>query len=93
MERIMSNAPARRIRKPEPIKTRHLVCIHFYNTGTLPEVTIEDPSSDRKYLFEMCRSVISGNCDDNFSKKKPGKLAHAIWLTTVSRLRRLSLSL
>jgi len=50
---------------------------------------IENLSSDHKYLLDMCKAVSSGTCSQSLSNIKPGKMHHARWLTTASRLLRL----
>ena len=51
-----------------------------------------DLSSDQKYLFEMYKAVSIGVCKPSLLSKKPGKMAHSGWLTTVSRALRLYVS-
>ena len=56
---------------------------------TLPTVILEDLSTDRKYLWEMCEAISKGDCSLALSKRNPGGLNHSRWLTTANRLLRL----
>lgn len=54
-----------------------------------PEVNETDLSTDQKYLLEICRTVISGNCGESLAQRDPGKVSHSRWLTLANRLLRL----
>lgn len=47
-----------------------------------------DISTDQKYLWDMCHAISNGYCSVGFSKREPGKLFHARWLTTANRILR-----
>lgn len=55
----------------------------------LPEVNIKELSTDQKYLFNISRAVISGECPPNLAKTNPGNISHARWLTMANRIMRL----
>jgi hypothetical protein len=55
----------------------------------LPDVDANDLSDDQKYLYEMSKAVMSGQCSPDLAERKPGPMAHARWLTTASRTLRL----
>lgn len=55
----------------------------------LPECNESDLSTDQKYLLEICRAVITGNCSEALAHRDPGKVSHSRWLTTANRLLRL----
>lgn len=56
------------------------------------EVDIELLSKDKKYLLGIYRAVSSGTCSDQIATMNPGRMHHARWLTTASRLLRLYVS-
>lgn len=58
----------------------------------LPKMNEEDLSTDQKYLYQICCAIKTGTCCDTLSKKNPGKLGHARWLTTANRILRLYVS-
>lgn len=58
----------------------------------LPEINEEDLSTDQQYLYKICCAIKTGTCSESLSKKNPGKLSHARWLTTANRLLRLYIS-
>ena len=55
----------------------------------LPEVNINELSTDQKYLWEITTAVSSGYCPLDLSKREPGTMNHSRWLTTANRLLRL----
>ena len=55
----------------------------------MPSVDGVDLSTDQKYLHDICNAVRSGRCSDDLSKRGPGKMSHARWLTTANRVLRL----
>nr|CAH7728928.1 unnamed protein product [Callosobruchus chinensis] len=60
--------------------------------GFLPEVNLDDLSTDQQYLYKMCQVVSCGYCQPNLANLQPGKLSHARWLTKANRLLRLYIS-
>lgn len=57
---------------------------------TLPDISnTKDLSTDKMYLFEICKAIDSGHCSQSLSKKNPGKIVHSRWLTMANRLLRL----
>lgn len=52
-------------------------------------VNLNDLSSDQGYLLELCRAIVGENWSVDLANKTPGKMAHARWLTTASRILRL----
>ena len=48
-----------------------------------------DPSTDQMYLYEICWLISSGIVPESLSKRHPGNISHARWLTTANRLLRL----
>ena len=60
--------------------------------GELPELNDVDLSTDQRYLYDMCQAVILGKCSMELSRKDPGAISHARWLTTANRLLRLYVS-
>ena len=71
----------------------HLPTIHFERLdGNLPamtEETVNDLSTDQKYLLEICQAVCSGVCSVSLSRRNPGRIAHSRWLTMANRILRL----
>ncbi|CAH1110778.1 unnamed protein product [Psylliodes chrysocephalus] len=57
--------------------------------GKLSEFDLNDTSTDQVYLYKMCSAIAKGDVPPNLSKRDPGKMAHARWLTTVNRILRL----
>lgn len=53
------------------------------------DICADDLSTDQLYLLHICRAVISGECSQDLAAMKPGKIHHARWLTTASRILRL----
>lgn len=49
-------------------------------------------TSDQKYLLEMAKSIDAGNISEKLSRQKPGKMHKARWITTMSRLLRVYVS-
>ena len=56
------------------------------------ELTIQDLSTDQRYLYEISQSVSSGFCSEELARRNPGKMAHSRWLTTANRVLRLYIS-
>ncbi|CAH1103705.1 unnamed protein product [Psylliodes chrysocephalus] len=57
--------------------------------GEVPEFDLNDTSTDQVYFYEMCSVIAKGDVPPNLSKRYPGKMAHARWLTTANRILRL----
>lgn len=55
----------------------------------LPDSVLQDLSTDQTYLYDMCRAVASGTCDEALSHRNPGKLVMSRWLTLANRVLRL----
>lgn len=55
-------------------------------------IVLTDLSWEQKYLYEMCKSVVSGVCSASLAKRNPGKLVHSRWVTTANRILRLYIS-
>uniref|UniRef100_A0A6P7GJ66 Uncharacterized protein LOC114338834 n=1 Tax=Diabrotica virgifera virgifera TaxID=50390 RepID=A0A6P7GJ66_DIAVI len=55
----------------------------------LPEVDKNSLSTDQRYLYQICCAIKNGFCSEALSKRDPGKINHARWLTTANRLLRL----
>lgn len=59
-------------------------------SAELPELeSTKDLSKDQKYLLEISRAVVTGECSEDLALKNPGPMSHARWLTTANRLLRL----
>ena len=54
----------------------------------LPNMTDVRLSTDQQYLYEMCNAVASGSCSIHLSRREPGKLSHARWLTGANMFQR-----
>ena len=48
--------------------------------------------TDQKYLYDIHQAISEGICDDRLSRRSPGKIGHARWLTTANRILRLYVS-
>ena len=48
--------------------------------------------NDQSYLYQMCKSVIAGECSPKLLQTPPGAISHARWLTTANRVLRLYVS-
>ena len=48
-------------------------------------VDIRDLISDQKYLLDIWNAIKEGECSEDLSRKRPGKLSHTRWLTRMSR--------
>ena len=48
-------------------------------------------STDPQYEYDIVVTVSSGHCSSDFAEQNPGKLSHAIWLTTANCISRLYL--
>lgn len=57
--------------------------------SALPLITATDLSTDQQYLLDICKAVMKGECCDDISRRNPGAMSHARWLTTASRILRL----
>ncbi|KAK4883739.1 hypothetical protein RN001_000010 [Aquatica leii] len=67
--------------------------VHFENLEvTLPDVSVEELSTDQRYLYEICSGISKGIISLSLSKKDPGKMSHARWLTTANGILRLYVS-
>ena len=60
--------------------------------GEMITVDIPDLSADQKYLAEMHEAVRSGHVSNQLSKKDPGNVNLARWLTIANRILRLYIS-
>ena len=58
----------------------------------LPEIDPKILSKDQRYLLEMTKAVMSGNCPDDLAKRNPGTICHSRWLTTANHLLRAYIS-
>lgn len=47
---------------------------------------------DQQYFYNICQAVNSGDCPLELSKRDPGPISHARWLTTANRILRLYIS-
>ncbi|KAL4083484.1 hypothetical protein QTP88_028800 [Uroleucon formosanum] len=54
--------------------------------------TAIDLNTDQKYLFNICVSIINGECFIDLARTNPGKQAHSRWLITANRILRLYIS-
>ena len=52
-------------------------------------MTVDDLSTDQKYLYKIFQAVGTGNCSPELEALCPGKLSNARWLTLANRLLRL----
>lgn len=72
------------------------LCVISFNAieCLLPEILNhkDDLSTDQKYLYDICRAIDSGSCNDSLAKRNPGKIVHSRWLTMANRILRLYLS-
>ncbi|KAF0728912.1 Uncharacterized protein FWK35_00032074 [Aphis craccivora] len=59
----------------------------------LPELLIENMSSDQKYLYRIVSAVITGIFPEDLKNKSPVKMSHARWLTRANRILRLYVSI
>ncbi|KAF0706458.1 Uncharacterized protein FWK35_00034701, partial [Aphis craccivora] len=58
-------------------------------SAELPELLIENLSSDQKYLYRIVSSVITGIFPEDLKNKSPGKMSHARWLTRANIILRI----
>lgn len=58
----------------------------------LPDMSLVSLSTDQQYLYDLCIAISSGNCSMDLSRRHPGALSHARWLTAANRLLRLYVS-
>jgi len=59
------------------------------NLPVLPDSVVQDLSTDQKYLYDICQTLNSGNCDEALLHRNPGKLVMSRWLTLANRVLRL----
>ncbi|XP_047127448.1 uncharacterized protein LOC124808427 [Hydra vulgaris] len=52
----------------------------------LDEEIIKELSSDQKYAYKICQTVISGTLTKDLANQKPGTIVHSRWLNTGSSL-------
>lgn len=45
--------------------------------------------TSQRVVYNICQAIDKGSCDENLSKKNPGKIVHSRWLTTANRILRL----
>ena len=45
--------------------------------------------TDEQYLYDMCQAITRGASSEELSKRDPGSISDARWLTTANRLLRL----
>ena len=69
-----------------------IICDFECIPSKLPEMNPLDLSSDQQYLYQIHQSISTGKISEEFSKKKPGKIAHSRWLTTANHILRLYVS-
>lgn len=62
-------------------------------SAELPELLIENMSSDQKYLYRIVSAVITGIFPEDLKNKSPGKMSHARWLIRANRILRLYVSI
>src|SRR6218665_321324 len=55
----------------------------------LPNVNLQELSTDRKFIWQITNAVSESYCPDDLSKRNPGDLNHSRSLTTAIRLLRL----
>ena len=51
---------------------------------SLPELDVKDLSLDQAYLYKIIKALQSEVFDKTLLREKPGPMAHARWLSTVS---------
>ena len=56
--------------------------------GSLPNISRQDPSTDQRYLCDMCNAISKGVCSEQLPQHDPGALSHLRWLTAANRLLR-----
>ncbi|KAK4883922.1 hypothetical protein RN001_000193 [Aquatica leii] len=59
---------------------------------SLPEIDLNELSTDQQYLYDICNGISKGIISSSLSQREPGKMAHSRWLTTANRLLRLYIS-
>ena len=52
----------------------------------LSEEIVKELSSDQKYAYRICQTVIKGHLTEDLANQKPGTLVHSRWLNTGSSL-------
>jgi hypothetical protein len=60
--------------------------------SNMTDTDFSDISTDQKYLYELTKAVMDGDCSESLSLRDPGKLCHSRWLTTANRILRLYVS-
>ena len=64
-----------------------LVRKHYRVDGELSMIDVQELSSDQKYFYEICNTVINGMvCPQDLSLRNPGATNHSRWLTTGNRI-------
>lgn len=56
------------------------------------EIDREDLSKDQQYLFDIVKTIQTGNCAPDMANRDPGPLSHSRWLTCANRVLRLFIS-
>ena len=51
----------------------------------IPEEVLQELSTDQFYLYQIVKSITSGNFSPGIEKLKPGSFNHLQWLTLVNR--------
>ena len=56
-----------------------------------PEV-INKLNTDQRYMYKICKVIITGVVPEGFGDQRPGNMCHSRWLTTAARICRVYLS-
>ena len=62
------------------------------NFPNCPDEVINKLNTDQKYAYKICRVIITGIIPKGFPAQHPGRMCHARWLTTASRILRVYIS-
>ena len=54
----------------------------------LPEIDKNDFSADQKYLLNISKVVLSGECPPDLANRSPGTMSHFRWLITANSILR-----
>lgn len=66
-----------------PVVKFEIIC-----PANFPQISIQNLSSDQKYLFEMGLAIKNGSLSDQLASHTPGPMNHARWLTFAARILR-----
>ena len=58
----------------------------------LPEIQVDDLSTDQKYLYQIHQAVSRGDVPGDLAMRNPGNLNHSRWVTAANRILRLYVS-